>query len=199
MHRNTLLLTIVFVSLIQLSCLPEKKQQIELHSGPSAKNEDFMKFVALLPPINLPFETTCATCCPPANIDVNDSLISQFTPPGTTILGLLENRHDRVVILMTAVADLTFPTVRVYDRHGVLIEEKNFMTNYCGRDVDYATSQYLKIDADMSFNSIDTVFYFEMDTIEYTIADTSRLEITYTQFKLDSAGKFITTARRTTH
>jgi hypothetical protein len=196
MHLNTRLLAIALVSLIEFSCSPEKKQQIELRSELSSANENFMQFVARLPPINLPFETTCATCCPASAIDISDSLIIQFTPPGTTILGLLENRNGRVVILMTSVADTTFPSVRVYDRQGALIEEKNFMVNYCGHDVDYATSQYLKIDTDMSFISIDTVFYFEMDTIDYTIADTSRLEITYTQFRLDTAGKFMMTAKR---
>jgi len=155
-----------------------------------------MKFVSLLPKLELPFEINCEKCCNHPQIDYDNELVKKFRPEGSGIVGLIQKTNDKVIILVTYPADMIIPSVKVYDLEGKLLGQKDFMTSYCGGDVDYYGSQFLKISAGMSFTTIDTSYYLERDTVEYHVMDTTKIEIATKEFVINNKGEFVENSAR---
>jgi hypothetical protein len=63
------------------------------------------------------------------------------------------------------------------------------MTGYCGRDIDFLGLQYLKINNDLTLNSVDTTYSFELDDKTQEIIDTVKTEISKTDFYITAEGK----------
>jgi len=185
--------TLIIILLGLTCCTVDKKQALKSLDNEviSSPDNEFLKFISLLPKLNLPFETNCDKCCDHPAIDYDHELINKFRPQGSAIVGLVTKTKDKVVILVTYPADIRLPSIRVYDLNGNLTGEMNFLTNYCGGDFEYYGTQFFRINPDISFCSIDTSYYLKMDTIDYHVIDTIKIEITRKQFSINSKGEVI--------
>jgi hypothetical protein len=181
---------LIIILLVLACCTGDKKQTTDIETNSTA-GDDFIQFVSLLPKLKLPFEINCEKCCDHPKIDYENALIKKFTPRGSAIVGLIQKTNDKVIILVTYSGDLIFPSVKVYDLEGKLIGQMDFMTSYCGGDFEYYGSQFFRITSDISFNSIDTSYYLEMDTVEYRVIDTTKIEIAKKEFIINSKGEFV--------
>lgn len=133
----------------------------------------------------------CERCCDHPKIDYDNKFVNKFTPAGWKIVGLIEKRSEKVVILFTYPADVIIPSVKVYDLGGRLTGGMDFMTNYCGGDFEYYGVQFFRINSDYSFSSIDTSYYLQMDTVDYHVIDTTKIEIATKEFTINSKGEVV--------
>ena len=185
---------ILIIFLLGLTCCTSDKTptaniaDVEENLTP---DNGFMKFVSLLPKLKLPFETNCERCCDHPEIDYDNELIKQFRPEGSAIVGLIDKTSDKVIILVTYAGDIRVPSVKVYDLKGKLTGQMNFMTRYCGGDLEYYGQQFFSISSDGSFSSIDTSYYLKMDTVDYHVIDTTKIEITRRVFIINNKGEFV--------
>jgi hypothetical protein len=182
---------ILIVILLGLACCTGDKKQTSNKVANSTVNNDFMKFVSLLPKLKLPFETNCEKCCSHPRMDYDTALIERFRPKGSAIVGLIEKTDDRVIILVTYPGDVLVPSVKVYDREGKLTGQMDFMTSYCGGDFEYYGRQFFRITSDLSFSNIDTSYYLKMDTVDYHVIDTTKIEITKKDFSINDKGEVV--------
>jgi hypothetical protein len=185
---------ILIVILFGLTCCTsDNKQKSDVRDAGVnlTPDNDFMKFVSLLPIIKLPFETNCEKCCDHPKIDYENPLVQKFKPNGSAIVGLIKKTNDKVIILVTYPADVLVPSVKVYDLEGKKIGEMDFMTGYCGGDFEYYGQQFFRITPDLSFNWIDTSYYLKMDTVDYQVIDTTKIEITRKQFSVNEKGQVV--------
>jgi hypothetical protein len=67
---------ILIVTLLALACCTGRKEAA--NEATNSPEDDFTKFVALLPKVNLPYETTCDKCCKHPQIDDNYELIKNL-------------------------------------------------------------------------------------------------------------------------
>lgn len=185
---------ILIVILLGLTyCTGDKKHNTDIvgAGANSTPDNDFMKFVSLLPTLELPFETNCEKCCKHPDIDYDNELINRFKPEGSSIVGLITKTKDKVVILVTYPADTILPSVKIYDLNGNLLGQMDFMTNYCGGDFEYYGIQSFKINSDFSFSTADTSYYLKMDTVDYHVIDTTKIEITKKDFMINNKGEIV--------
>jgi len=189
---DTCMRRIVIIVLLGLTgCSGDKKPIAETVANP-ATDTDFMKFVALLPKVTLPFETNCEKCCDIPKLDYDNELVKKFSASGGHgIIGLIEKTDDRVIFLVTYAADGIIPTIEVRNLQGELLGQKSFLTNYCGGDPGYYGHQYVRINPDISLTSIDTSYYFVLDSVTYNIIDTSKVEIQRKDYSIDRNGKIV--------
>ena len=170
------MIRILIVILFVLTCCTGDKKQTVVTETNSMADNDFIKFVSLLPKLKLPFEVNCEKCCDHPKIDYDNELVKKFNPEGSAIVGLIEKTSDRVVILVTYSADMIIPSVKVYDLEGKLTGQMNFMTGYCGGDFEYYASQFFRVRSGLSFSSIDTSYYLKMDTVHFEVIARQRLK-----------------------
>jgi len=185
---------LVTIALISMSCCATEKKQNEVVTEATTKqvvNNEFLEYVSLLPKIELPFEANCENCCDHLARSFENELFEKFKPEGSNIAGLVEKANDRVVILVTYPADIIMPSIKVYDLSGKLTGEMNFMTSYCGADFGYYGTQYFKIDRDISLTEIDTSYYMTMDSLDYHIIDTTKIEVTRKDFRINAKGEIV--------
>lgn len=191
MNKHFLLALILLV----FSCgKTENKESVQNNSAVSQKaatDPDFTRFLSLLPKVSLPFEATCDNCCVHPVVDYENELIKRFTPAGSRIVGLVRRNQENAVILVTYPADIVFPSIKVYDLTGKLLDEESLMTNYCGADFEFLGKQSFRINADYSITAIDTSYHFKMDTVSYEIIDTVKIDITEKKFMITEAGSII--------
>ena len=152
---------------------------------------EFKKYISLIPLLELPYVTSCENCCNHSELDDNDPLIRKFKPEGSSIVGLIQKNDERIVLLVTYPADQLVPSVKVYDPNGRLSDEMNFMTNLCGEDFEFLNRSQFIISKDLTFQTFDTAYYFKLDTASLEIIDTISTEITIKAFCIDGSGKLI--------
>lgn len=155
------------------------------------ENIDFQEFISLLPKVNLPYLIYCENCCDHPEIDNENKLIKKYLPEGSSLVGLVSIKEEFVVVLVTYPADMIIPSIVIYNLNGDKIDEKNFLTNWCGQDFDFLGLQYLLIDNDLMISSIDTSYSFKMDSITNEIIDTANIEVSKKYFYMDKNGKII--------
>ena len=185
------ILTIVLVGLCSCTSSNNKLDTIGNTNAEPTYDSDFMEFVSLLPQIELPFNTDCGKCCEHPEIDRDNQLIKKFIPEGSTVFGLIGRTSDKILILVTYPADTVLPVVVAYNFDGKITDKKEFMTSYCGGDFEYYGINYFSINKDLSFTSIDTSYILKMDTIDYHIIDTTRIDVVRKEFILNRNGEII--------
>jgi hypothetical protein len=180
--------TILFILIGLGCCTIEKKEAKENDRVETTDENDFVKYISILPRLKLPYEINCEQCCDHPEIRDNE-LINKFKPQGSTIVGVIDRTENRVSILVTYPADMIFPSIKVYDLKGNLTGEMDFMTSYCGGEPGYYGKQYFKINTDFSISTADTSCYFTLDSLTNEIADTTKLEITKKEYKINDKGQ----------
>jgi len=190
------LLFAIFISLIPIGCSKPSRESITTEQD-SVKitNQDtvgskgeFMKLVALLPKVNLPFEVYCEKCCEHLPMSLDEELAEKYLPEGASPVGLIFSNERYTGILVTYPADILVPAVVVYDSTGKKTDEKTFFTA-CGWDVDYLGLEYFRINADLTLNSTDTSYSFSIDNKTQEIVDTVKTEIVSTDYYINANGK----------
>ncbi len=83
------------------------------------------------------------------------------------------------------------PSILVYDSNGRKVDRKDFLTGWCGRDYDYLELQYLMVNRDYTFTSIDTAYTYTMNPETDKVIDTIKSEISRKDFFINSDGKVI--------
>jgi hypothetical protein len=125
----------------------------------------------------------------PSCLDRENELVKRYIPEGANPIGLIFKNENNVGILATYAADMLVPAMIIFDLTGKKTDEKTFMTSWCGRDIDFLGLQYLKINNDLTLNSIDTTYSFELDDETQEIIDTVKTEISKTDFYITAEGK----------
>jgi hypothetical protein len=160
--------------------------QIPPHSSPG----DFNAFLDAIPKISLPYEVYCEKCCehPKLNADVKN-----YLPEGATLVGLIFKNETHAGVLATYAGDMLIPAVVVFDLNGNKVDEKTFMSQWCGLDLanDFAGLQYFRINNDLTLNETDTTYTFARHRVSKEILDTVKMEIESKTFYIDSAGKIV--------
>jgi len=152
---------------------------------------DFQGFISLLPQIDLPYLTYCLDCCEHPEIDFSNKLFEKYLPEGSYPVGIVSNGDNFVSILVTYPGDMMIPTIVIYDLNGKIIDEKHFMTKFCGREYDSSYVQYLVIYENLNIREIESVFYLEIDSLTNEITDTINLELSETDYLINKNGKII--------
>lgn len=186
--RKILLLTFLGLS----CCTADKKENKTTEEKEIAISEnEFTKYLDLLPTLTLPFETNCEKCCDHLKMDYDNELINKFKPEGTAIVGLVSRTENRAIILVTYPADMIIPSLKVYDLKGNLTGDMTFMTSYCGGEPGFYSRQFFRINADISLSQIDTLYETTFDSLTYHTLDTTKIEITKKNFRVNEKGEIV--------
>lgn len=151
--------------------------------------EDFKRFTDSLPFVKLPYKTSCedGTALPIVEVDSVTRL--KYVPEGLFVFGKIGLVNEHLLLLGGYPADNLVMAVLVYDRAGKKLDERHFMTGYCGGDIDYYGKENFIISKDYLFTEIDTSYYIKWDTISYQRTDTERIEIDYKVYRVTNAGR----------
>lgn len=141
--------------------------------------------------MTLPFETNCEKCCEHLKVDYDNELVNKFKPEGTAIVGLVTKTEDRAIILVTYPADMIIPSLKVYDLKGNLTGDMTFMTDYCGGEPGFYSRQFFRIDKNLSFSQIDTLYETTFDSLTYHTLDTVDIKITTKNFRVNNKGEIV--------
>jgi hypothetical protein len=152
---------------------------------------DFDSFIKTIPFIDLPYSTTCGSCCQSVKLDLDSSFIQKYELDGSEVVGKLSETDKYVAILVAGGADYYVPIIFVFDKKGRLISKQQFMGNYCGSILGFYGNYYLDIDKQLQITEIDTALVFKTDTVEFKIIDTLKRDIKVTRFKINEQGKII--------
>jgi hypothetical protein len=182
---------IIFLTFLVLSCCASDKKGSDTTETRQTSNVDneFTQYLDLLPTLTLPFETNCEKCCDHLKIDDDNKLIEKFKPEGAAIVGLVSRTEDRAIILVTYPADLIIPSIKVYDLNGNLTGDMTFMSSYCGGEPGFYSSQFFRINSNISLTQIDTLYETTFDSVTYHILDTTDTKITIKNFKVNEKGE----------
>lgn len=173
---------LVFISLLIYNC----KNQSNIR-----KNNDFENYIKNIPTVDLPFSTTCSSCCNTIKIGIDTVLIKKFNPDNLDLVGKIIEKKKFVAIFYAGQADGFVPILITYDRCGNIISKRQFMQDYCGQTVNFYSSHYLNIDKHLQIKVIDTSLVFKMDTVNYKIIDTLERDIKHTRFTIKEDGVII--------
>lgn len=176
-----------------LSCCTADKKETKTPEGQeitSTENE-FTKYLDLLPTLTLPFETNCEKCCNHLKIDYDNELINKFKPEGASIVGLVSRTENRAIILFTYPADMIIPSLKVYDLKGNLTGDMTFMTSYCGGEPGFYSRQFFRINSNISLSQIDTLYETTFDSVTYHTLDTTEIKITRKNFRINEKGEVV--------
>ena len=181
----------ILILMALTSCKQPAKETTRNETAPAStpSSDDFEKYVALLPKVSLPFDTNCEKCCQHPKLDNENWLISKLSSEGETIVGVIEKTSDRVVILSTLAADNIIPSVRVYNAKGELLGKKIFLTNYCGGEPGFYSTQYFRINPDISLTEIDTTYHMTFDSVTYVNTDTTKVDIERNNYTINDKGE----------
>jgi len=184
---------ILLLTFLGLSCCTSDKKEAkttEEQEIASIENE-FNAYLDLLPTLTLPFETNCEKCCDHLKVDYANELINKFKPEGTVIVGLVSRTESRAIILVTYSADMIIPSLKVYDLIGNLTGDMTFMTNYCGGEPGFYSRQFFRINSNISLTQIDTLYETTFDSLTYHTLDTTNIEITKKNFRINEKGEIV--------
>jgi len=157
----------------------------------SSKNAvRFGQFVNLLPLIKLPYTTTCDGCCGVANIE-NAENFSQFIPDGWEVIGRLTTTDDFTSILFAAGGDYLSPVIATYDSYGVRLSEKGFLEDGCGEFIDHSIKSHFSITNSMHLVQIDTIVYYQFDTVADRRGNVIKLEVNKSGFTIGNDGQIV--------
>ena len=184
---------IILLILLGLSCCTVDKKENDTtdNKKDSVVENEFVKYLDLLPTLTLPFETNCEKCCDHLKIDYDNELINKFKPEGTAIVGLISRTEDKAIILVTYPADMIIPSLKVYDLKGNLTGDMTFMTDYCGGEPGFYSRQFFRIDRNLLLSQIDTLYETTFDSLTYHTLDTVDIKITTKNFKVNDKGKIV--------
>jgi hypothetical protein len=186
--RKILLLTILGLG----CCTADKKETKTTDEQEITSIEsEFTKYLDLLPTLTLPFETNCEKCCDHLKIDYDHEIINKFKPEGAAIVGLVSRTENRAIILVTYPADMIIPSLKVYDLKGNLTGDMTFMTSYCGGEPGLYNKQFFRINSDISLSQIDTLYETTLDSVTYHTLDTTNIEITKKNFRINEKGEIV--------
>ena len=180
--KVNLIYIVILSSLITLGC--------KINSNTNRIN-DFESFVKAIPMIDLPYNTTCESCCKSIKLDIDSSFFDKFHLEGLEVVGKLIDNEKFVGILYAGAADYLVPRLTIYDRKGNVISEKNFFGISCGRMLDYYGSTFLEINKQLQFTEIDSILQFKMDTVKWEILDTLKRDVKIYRFEITKQGKII--------
>ncbi len=158
------------------------------HKIEPTQNQEFNRFVESIPVLQLPFHTDCDSYNHIATVNVDSAIRNKFLFNHEDIVGKILNANNRIIILCAGKADNLIPVLRVYDNDGNVLSEKEFMHNYCGRSLDNYESQHFYISTELFIKEIDSLLVFKMDKEYSTITDTSKKEITVTDYVINEYG-----------
>jgi hypothetical protein len=153
-----------------------------------SKIKDFKGFVKAIPMIQLPYHTSCGSCCEIIKLNFDSSFVEKNNLDGLEVVGKL-NVYDKFVgILYAGGGDYFAPALIICDKNGTKISEKSFMGNYCGKNLDFYGNYYFNIDNQLQITEIDTTMIFNLDSINYRVIDTLQTEITISNFLITDNG-----------
>jgi hypothetical protein len=193
MRKILLLAFIVF-----LNCCTKANKETRTSERQEISNVDneFDNYLDLLPRLNLPFETNCERCCDHPNGDYDNALINKFKPEGAAIVGLVDRTRNRAIILVTYPADMLIPSLKVYNLNGKLTGDMTFMTSYCGGEPGYYGKQFFRITSALSLIQIDSTYHLTIDSVDYHTIDTTKVEITRKDYKINDKGQIVEVVAR---
>jgi len=184
---------LILLTLLELCCCTSDKKGTDTADNQKLLNVDneFVKYLDLLPTVPLPFETNCEKCCDHLKVDYDNELINKFKPEGTAIVGLISKTKDRAIILVTYPADMIIPSLKVYDLNGNLTGDMTFMTSYCGGEPGFYNKQFFRIDKNILLSQIDTLIETTYDSITYHTLDTVDIKVMTKNFKVNEKGEIV--------
>lgn len=157
----------------------------------SSKINDFDSFIKSIPLIDLPYSTTCGSCCNAIKLNLDSLFIQKYKLDGIDIVGKLTETDKYVAILVAGGGDYLAPALFVYNKNGNLVSKQQFMGNYCGPILGFYGNYCLNIDKQLQITEIDTALVFKTDTVEFKIIDTLKRDIQVARFKINEQGKII--------
>jgi hypothetical protein len=178
--KVNLIYLVILSSLIALGC--------KINSNTN-RIKDFESFVKAIPMIDLPYNTTCESCCESIKLDIDSSFFDKFHLEGLEVVGKLIDNDQFVGVLYAAAADYMVPRISIYDRKGNVISEHNFFGISCGRMLDYYGSTFLEINKQLQFTEIDSTLQFKMDTVKWEILDTLSKDVKIYRYEITKQGR----------
>lgn len=86
---------------------------------------------------------------------------------------------------------MIIPSIKVYDLKGNLTGDMTFMTSYCGGEPGFYNRQFFRINTDISLSQIDTLYETTFDSLTYHTLDTTNIEITKKNFRINEKGEIV--------
>lgn len=163
------------------------------NSDPKSKSNEnetteFIECISVLPEIEMPYQVYCEDCCMHPDLEGDTEKLISYLPEGSTPVGILSMDENFVTVLVTYAADWFVPSVVVFDRNGEVLSQESFLSDWCGRGIDYINNQYLLIDEDLTITEIDTAYNLNFDFDLGEVIDTIDMDVVKDSFIINQDG-----------
>lgn len=132
----------------------------------------------------------CVDCCGRGFYDSSPSLVSKYIPEGAGLIGTVFVNQNYIGVLVTYSADMIIPSIVIYDVTGRRIDQRNFMTGWCGSEPHEESRLYFQISESLMLTEIDTTFEFQVDDSVKRIG-VSKQETLREDFVVNRSGKIV--------
>lgn len=174
--------SLVVITLINYDC--KNRANTSLSS-------DFDNYIKRIPRIELPYYTSCGSCCVVSQIEIDTILVKKFNPNNLEIIGKLVLNNGFIGVLYAGGGDYLAPGLFVYDLKGNKLSEQAFMGNLCGRTGEFYGNYYLEINEKYQFIETDSIFIFKLDSFSNNIIDTVKKEINILEYEINEKGEIL--------
>ena len=188
-------ITIIFIVLTFLGCTPKSEpNSIENKITTSELGDiNFINFIENIPTIKLPLTIECGFQTSLYKQEFKEKF-QAYIPEGYEVVGKLEAKNDKSLVLFTKIGDLLYPYLFSFEFDGQKIDSIYLHISTCAADPYIELYTWTVIDKDININMVDTAkfFYYLENDIEY-IRSLDSTVLTKRTIELDNTGKFIRT------
>ena len=149
------------------------------------KENIFMQFVHEIPTYNFPILMSCNYDRPLSEITFTS--YENYIPEGGSVVAKLNSNTDFELIVFDFACDYSCPILFSYNSDGIRLDSINLTPGQCGEDMNISSSEWFKIDENISIELIDSTEHYSYLQAEQ-ILDSITVATQY--FSINKKGKF---------
>lgn len=196
---NKHIIIILLFALVSCTNMTNKTQKKTLQSDIKEKvqikkqvfkteNAEFASYLDFIPNLELPIEKMCYDEFASKVLDQANPIVIKFRPEGANIFGKFSINENVIAVIYLYPADYVYPIIVTYDSNATRISDFGFFDGYCGRDYDFYSSSYCKINESLKISRIDSTILFDMDKNDETIG-IKETKVNKAQYDINENGK----------
>ncbi len=131
----------------------------------SPKSRAFDAFKKKIPMLKLPYKKACSDTVGYLKLNIPDSILKKYAPPGTTgIIGMIKDTDFYTAIVYSVKGDIDYPVVQTYNAEGDSLNNIGIMEGTCcGNSANCSGTFWGEISKDLTISLHDSEKVFEMD------------------------------------
>lgn len=129
----------------------------------------FDKYKKHIPLLKFPYKNSCSDAISPTKLNISDSLLKKYGPPGTTgIIGIIKDTDYYTAILYVVSGDRQYPVIQTLNPEGTRLNDIGLINGVCcGTDESCNGYSWGEITGDMRVILRDSERVYEKDSLTH--------------------------------